>query len=105
MTILTNGPIRMLVQTKDKRMQALTIKATNRSTKACKPAPGLAATDNSGPLLDYKAAAEYLATSPRHVRQLWSERRVAAVKVGRSVRFRRADLDAYVQKQVHPALR
>lgn len=49
-------------------------------------------------LLDYSAAAEYLATTERHVRDLWNRRQVAAVKVGRLVRFRRVDLDAYIER-------
>lgn len=47
-------------------------------------------------LLDYKAAAAYLAVSERHVRELWAKRRLAAIKVGRSVRFSREDLDAFI---------
>ncbi len=41
-------------------------------------------------------AARYLGTSERHMRRLYSERRVAFVKVGKYVRFRRSDLDAFV---------
>lgn len=47
-------------------------------------------------LLDYEAAARYLCTTPRHVRELWAIRCIAAVKVGRRVRFTRADLDAFI---------
>lgn len=47
-------------------------------------------------LLDYDAAARYLCTTPRHVRELWTRRRLAAVKVGRHVRFTRDDLDAFI---------
>jgi excisionase family DNA binding protein len=56
-------------------------------------------------LLDCEGAAAYLATTPRHIRQLWEERRLTAVKLGRLVRFRRQDLDAYVERNVHPAVR
>ena len=56
-------------------------------------------------LLDYDAAAAYLGDTPRHVRRLQTERRLAYVKVGRRVRFTRADLDAYVAKQRVPATR
>ena len=41
--------------------------------------------NSSGGLLDYEAAAHYLCTTPRHVRELWAKRHVAAVKVGRRV--------------------
>ena len=52
--------------------------------------------NSRGALLDYEAAAHYLCTSPRHVRELWAKRHLAAVKVGRSVRFTQADLDAFI---------
>jgi DNA binding domain, excisionase family len=41
-------------------------------------------------------AAEYLSTSERFVRRLIAERRVAFHHVGRHVRFRLCDLDAFV---------
>ncbi len=47
-------------------------------------------------LLDEQEAANYLSTSPRHVRELWSRRELAGVKVGRLVRFRVEDIDAYI---------
>jgi len=47
-------------------------------------------------LLDYESAACYLGTTPRHVRELWARRELAAIKVGRSVRFAKADLDAFI---------
>ena len=52
--------------------------------------------NSSGALLDYEGAAHYLCTTPRHVRELWAKRHVAAVKVGRRVRFTQADLDAFI---------
>jgi excisionase family DNA binding protein len=58
--------------------------------------PGTATVDASGALLDYREAARYLCTTPRHVRELWSRRELAAIKVGRSVRFAKADLDAFI---------
>ena len=48
-------------------------------------------------LYDYREAAYYLGDTERHLRQLWQERRIATVKVGRKVRFKRADLDAYIE--------
>lgn len=50
----------------------------------------------SGGLLDYQAAARYLCTTTRHVRELWTRRELAAIKVGRSVRFTKTDLDAFI---------
>lgn len=47
-------------------------------------------------LLDYVGAARYLGTTPRHVRELWAKRYLAAIKVGRHVRFSRRDLDAFI---------
>jgi excisionase family DNA binding protein len=47
-------------------------------------------------LLDYDGAARYLCTTPRHVRELWAKRYLAAIKVGRRVRFAKSDLDAFV---------
>ena len=54
------------------------------------------ASSGSG-LLDYEAAARYLCTTARHVRELWARRELAAIKVGRSVRFTKADLDAFIE--------
>jgi excisionase family DNA binding protein len=47
-------------------------------------------------LTDLEGAAKYLHTTPRHVRALWSQRRLTAVRVGRLVRFQRSDLDAFI---------
>ena len=49
-----------------------------------------------GALLDYEGGAHYLCTTPRHLRELWAKRHVAAVKVGQHVRFTQADLDAFI---------
>ncbi|MDA8300583.1 MAG: helix-turn-helix domain-containing protein [Actinomycetota bacterium] len=57
--------------------------------------PTTAAGTSDG-LLDYQAAARYLCTTARHVRELWARRQLAAIKVGRSVRFTKADLDAFI---------
>lgn len=55
--------------------------------------------------MDYEAAARYLCTTPRHVRELWAKRYLAAIKVGRHVRFTRADLDAFINARRVDALR
>jgi excisionase family DNA binding protein len=47
-------------------------------------------------LLTMEQAAERLCTTPRHVRRLVFERRIAYRKVGRFVRFHPDDLAEYV---------
>jgi excisionase family DNA binding protein len=47
-------------------------------------------------LMDTDQAARYLATSTRHVRRLVAERRLSYHKIGRFVRFRRRDLEAFI---------
>ncbi|MEU5690733.1 excisionase family DNA-binding protein [Actinosynnema sp. NPDC020468] len=42
-------------------------------------------------------AADYLSTTVRFIRRLVADRRVRFYKVGRYVRFKRADLEAYVE--------
>jgi excisionase family DNA binding protein len=56
-------------------------------------------------LLDLGQAARYLGTTERHIRRLWQERRIAAVKIGRRVRFDQQDLDAFVEANRQRALR
>ena len=56
-------------------------------------------------LMDYEEAARYLCTTPRHIRELWAKRCLAAIKVGRHVRFSRTDLDAFIAGQRVEALR
>jgi len=56
-------------------------------------------------LHDFDGAAAFLGTSPRHVRRLWQERRLAGIKVGRAVRFSEADLLAFVERHRVEAVR
>jgi excisionase family DNA binding protein len=56
-------------------------------------------------LLDMAQAARYLGTSERHLRRLWQERRVTAIKVGRRVRFTRRDLEAFIEANRHKTVR
>jgi excisionase family DNA binding protein len=56
-------------------------------------------------LMDMSHAASHLGTTERHLRRLWQERRISAVKVGRSVRFSIADLEAYIERNRRSALR
>ena len=48
-------------------------------------------------LLTVNQAAEVLGTSPRFIRRLVAERRIAFTKLGRHVRIHRRDLDALVR--------
>jgi excisionase family DNA binding protein len=52
----------------------------------------------SQPLLDYEAAAAYLGANPSFLRRLVLERRVRYYKVGKFVRFRAVDLDAFINE-------
>jgi excisionase family DNA binding protein len=47
-------------------------------------------------LLTWDEAAERLGTTPRHVRRLVFERRIAYRKLGRYVRFHPDDLEEYI---------
>ncbi|WP_108666288.1 helix-turn-helix domain-containing protein [Euzebya rosea] len=51
----------------------------------------------SDQLVDVKSAAERLGVTERWVRRAVAERRIPFVKLGRLVRFRPADLDAYTE--------
>ena len=50
-------------------------------------------------LMTFEEAAERLGTTPRHMRRLVIERRIAYRKVGRFVRFHTDDLAEYVTGQ------
>jgi len=52
--------------------------------------------DAGSDLLDPEQAAVYLNTSMRHIRRLRDECRIAYVKIGGKLRYRRQDLDDYV---------
>lgn len=54
-------------------------------------------------MLDVENAAEYLGLSAYHVRKLARESRIPASLMGRSYRFRRADLDAYASAHKNAA--
>ncbi len=51
---------------------------------------------DSGQLLTFGQAAEYLSTAQRFVRRLINERRIPYVKLGKHVRLERCALDAFV---------
>lgn len=48
-------------------------------------------------LLDADAAAAYLAVTKKYLYRLTSERRVGFVKLGSKLRFKRRDLDAFIE--------
>jgi excisionase family DNA binding protein len=47
-------------------------------------------------LLSVEEAAERLGTSPRFIRRLIAERRIAFTKLGRHVRIDSTDIDAFI---------
>jgi excisionase family DNA binding protein len=61
--------------------------------------------DHTCQLLDLPQAAQCLGTSERHLRRLWQERRISAIKVGRRVRFAKADLAEFVASHRVKAVR
>jgi excisionase family DNA binding protein len=56
-------------------------------------------------LLDEEDAAWFFNKTPRWVRDKWQKRELPAVKIGRSVRFRLEDLEAYVADHTVPPVR
>lgn len=54
-------------------------------------------------LWDVDAVAAYLSTTPRHVRELVYRRTIPYLKVGRLVRFRRADIEAWLDSRARTA--
>ena len=54
--------------------------------------------DGSRRLLDIEGAAEHLTVSVRFMRTLVAERRIPYLKVGKFIRFDRADLDAWLDR-------
>ena len=56
-------------------------------------------------LLTKAQAAAYLGTTERHVQRMWVERRIPAVKVGRKVRFRIRDLEAWIEAHTVPEVK
>ncbi|MDO9486646.1 MAG: helix-turn-helix domain-containing protein [Actinomycetota bacterium] len=60
---------------------------------------------SSGDLLTVEQAADYLNITEHFVRRLIRERRIPFLKVGRLVRLRRSDIDAYLAGRLVPAVR
>jgi excisionase family DNA binding protein len=88
-----------------KRRRPVGAVEVSAATGAYGSAPGAEGGAGHAGLLDYEAAARYLCTTPRHVRELWARRHLAAVKVGRHVRFRTTDLDAFITAHRVPPAR
>lgn len=60
---------------------------------------------DGGELLDVAGAARYLGVTVGFIRRLVHERRLRYYKLGKFVRFRVADLDAFVERgRVEPNL-
>ena len=59
---------------------------------------------DGGPLLNVDEVAHLLGTSVRHVRRLRAASRIPFVKIGAKLRFRRSELDAYIEANSHPAV-
>ena len=64
-----------------------------------------ATTTTTPELLAVPEASEYLNVSERFIRRMVSEGRVPIVKLGKLVRFRRADLDTYIAASTREAVR
>ena len=50
-------------------------------------------------LWTHEDVAEYLSSTPATIRVRCSRREIPHLKVGRSVRFRKADIDRWLEKQ------
>ncbi len=55
-------------------------------------------------LYDDESAAEYLDTTERHLERLRSRREITFVRVGRKIRYKKSDLDAFVERNRVSAL-
>ena len=62
-------------------------------------------TTTESELLDIAAAADRLSVTPRFIRRLVHERRLAYIKVGKYIRFESADVDAWLQARRVEALK
>ena len=54
-------------------------------------------------LLDYADAATFLKFTERHVERMVQRGQLPHLKFGRSVRFRRSDLEAFIEARLVPA--
>ncbi|CAJ0776271.1 helix-turn-helix domain-containing protein [Ralstonia chuxiongensis] len=77
--------------------------ANSETRKRPSPSNTPAATHNPAPLLDRLEAATYLGLKPQTLAN-WAVTRahnLPYVKVGRNVRYRKQDLDAFIQRNLH----
>jgi excisionase family DNA binding protein len=58
-----------------------------------------APTASLAPLIDIHCVAEILAVTPRHIQRLVAERRIPYLRVGRFIRFDRAELSVWLDQQ------
>jgi excisionase family DNA binding protein len=84
-------------------MKAITMVAPARHAEATMTATTNLAPVNPDPLLDAAQAAEYLSITVPALREHKRQARVAFVKLGRRVLFRRSDLDALIAHSLTPA--
>lgn len=56
------------------------------------------------PLWDTKQLAEHLGMSPRYIGQLVRESKLPYVRIGRSLRFRRDEIDAWLESRSRKAV-
>jgi excisionase family DNA binding protein len=59
--------------------------------------------DGRETLLTVPEAADYLGVKERWMRAAIAERRIPFVKVGKLIRYRKSDLDTYIEGQIVPA--
>jgi excisionase family DNA binding protein len=62
----------------------------------CRKSP---AEKETSTLIDISSVARILGVTPRHIQRLVAERRIPFLKIGRFVRFDRADLDVWLNEQ------
>lgn len=55
-------------------------------------------------IYDIISAAEYLKTTPRHIRRLITERRIEHLKVGKLIRFTQSQLDLFIERNTRKAV-
>lgn len=66
--------------------------------------PGAEAHTSARPLLDTNALAALLDVSPRTAHRLIADRELPVIKIGRAVRVRPEDVDAYLARNTRPAV-
>ncbi|WP_314853513.1 helix-turn-helix domain-containing protein [uncultured Microbacterium sp.] len=64
----------------------------------------MSATTTDDELLDEAGVARVTRTTARMARRIIAERRVPVIKVGRYVRVRRSDLEAWLEANTQPAV-